>query len=106
MGINLIFANIMFFALNLFLIYKYDTFQEFTLKNYLWWAYLQILIGVPLGIIINLVNQYYLLKKHLKIAANINDSLELKNKSIPKNLLELDIDKFTKVNVDIRNNFV
>ncbi len=45
--INLIFANIMFFALNIYLINKYNTFQEFTFKNYLWWAYLQLLFGVP-----------------------------------------------------------
>jgi hypothetical protein len=103
LGINVIFANVMFFALNLFLICKYNTFQEFTFKNYLWWAYLQILIGVPLGIIINLVNQHYLLKKHLKIAANINNSLELKKKPISQGLLELEVDKYTKVNIEINS---
>jgi hypothetical protein len=103
LGINLIFANIMFFALNVFLIYKYNTFQEFTFKNYLWWAYLQLLFGVPLGIIINLVNQYYLLKKHLKIAANINNSIEKKNELVSQSLLEFEVDKFTKVNIDINN---
>lgn len=102
-GINLIFLNIMFFALNGFLIFKYNTFQGLTFKNYLWWAYLQLLIGVPLSIIINLVNQYYLLKKHLKIAANINNSIELKNESTPQSLLEFEIDKFTKVNIDIHS---
>ena len=101
--INLIFANIMFLALNIFLIYKYNNFQELSFKNYLWWAYLQLLLGVPLGIIDNLVNQYYLLKKHLKIAANINNSLELKNESIPQSQLEFEVDKFTKVNIDIHN---
>lgn len=101
--INVIFANIMFFALNLFLIYKYNTSREFTFKNYLWWAYLQILIGVPLGVIINLVNQYYLLKKHLRIAVNINNSLESKNEPIAQSLLELEVDKYTKVNIDINS---
>lgn len=101
--INVIFANIMFFALNLFFICKYNTFQEFTFKNYLWWAYLQILIGVPLGVIINLVNQYYLLKKHLRIAVNINKSLESKNEPLAQNLLELEVDKYTTVNIDINS---
>ena len=101
--INLIFATIMFFALNIFLIYKYNTFQEFTFKNYLWLAYLQLLFGVPLGIIINLVNQYYLLKKHLKIAANINDSIEQKKENVSQCVLEFEVDKFTKVKIDINN---
>jgi len=101
--INLIFATIMFIALNIFLIYKYNTFQEFTFKNYLWWAYLQLLFGVPLGIIINLVNQYYLLKKHLKIAANINNSIELKIEHVSQSLLEFEVDKFTKVTIDIND---
>lgn len=103
MGINLIFVNIMFFALNLFLIYKYDNFQEFTFKNYLWWAYLQIIVGVPLGIIINLVNQYYLLKKHLKIAASINHSIEINNEPAIQSQIEFEVDRFTKVNIDIHN---
>jgi len=101
--INLIFATIMFFALNISLIYKYNTFQEFTFKIYLWWAYLQLLFGVPLGIIINLANQYYLLKRHLKIAANINNSIEQKNEPVTQSLLEFEVDKFTKVNIDINN---
>lgn len=101
--INLIFANLMFFALNIFLIYKFNTFQEFTFKNYLWWAYLQLLFGVPLGIIINLANQYFLIKKHLKIAVNINNSIELKNEHVPQSQLEFEVDKFTKVNIDINN---
>lgn len=101
--INLIFANIMFFALNLFLIYKYNDFQEFTFENYLWWAYVQILIGVPLGIIVNLVNQYYLLKKHLKIAANINHTIEINNKHAKQSQIEFEVDKFTKINIDINN---
>jgi hypothetical protein len=103
LGINLIFANIMFFALNIFLICKYNSFQEFTYKTYLWWAYLQLLFGVPLGIIINLTNQYYLLKKHIKIAANINNSIEQKNEFVSQSHIEFDVDKFTKVKIDINS---
>jgi LytTr DNA-binding domain len=101
--INLIFANIMFFALNIFLIYKYKNIQELSFKNYLWWAYLQLLIGVPLGVIINLVNQYYLLKKHLQIAANINNYFELENEPVSRNQLEFEVDKYTRVNIDINS---
>jgi len=111
--LNIIFVTIMFFALNAYLIYQYNTFNEFTFKKFLYWVYIQIIFGVPLGIIINLINQYYLLKKHLKIANNINNttekdelnllqtSLELKKqKKFPDNKLiplEFEIDKFNKV---------
>jgi hypothetical protein len=101
--INLIFATLMFFALNFFLIYTYSSYQEFTFKNYLWWAYLQLLFGVPLGIIINLVNQYYLLKKHLKIASHINHSMEIKNEHVTQSQIVFEVDKYTKVNVDMHS---
>lgn len=117
--INIIFAIIMFFALNIYVIFQYNTFHEFTFKNFLWWFYIQLIFGVPLGIIINLVNQYYLLKKHLKIADNINNTVEKdkleqvqtslehdKQKRFPNNELsplEFEIDKFNKVTFGIDN---
>jgi hypothetical protein len=112
-GINIIFVIIMFPALNIFLILKYNTFQEFTFKNFLWWFYIQLILGVSLGIIINLVNQYYLLKKHNKIASNINNAtrkeiLEQKQANIEHditnneiNLLEFEIEKFNKVTISV-----
>lgn len=50
-----------------------------------------------------MANQYYLLKKHLKIAANINNSIELKNGHVSQNQLEFEVDKFNKVNIEINN---
>lgn len=114
-GINIIFIIIMFPALNIFLILKYNTFQELTFKNFLWWFYVQLILGVSLGIIINLVNQYYLLKKHNKIAVDINaatekEKLEHTQTNIEHaiinnetNLLEFEIDKFNKVTFSVEN---
>ena len=65
--IYFIFATFMFFAFNIYSIYKYQNNHNFTLGVYLWWVYLNLIFGIPLGIVINLVNQYYLLKKHIKI---------------------------------------
>lgn len=112
-GINIIFVIIMFSALNIFLILKYNTFQEFTFNNFLWWFYIQLIFGVPLGIIINLVNQYYLLKKHNRIAAIINTTTEkvkcehtqanIENEitNNETNLLEFEVDKFNKVEISV-----
>lgn len=117
--INIIFAPIMFFALNGFLIYMYNAFDEFTVKNFFKWFYIQFAFGVPLGIVINLVNQNYLLKKYLKIAGNINHTGEkeklkqvqttLKHnkqnriKNIEINPLEFEVDKSNKVTFEIEN---
>jgi len=116
---NIIFLIIMFFASNIYVIFRYNSFQDFTLENFLWWFYIQIVFGIPLGIIINLVNQYYLLKKHLKIADNINHTVEKekleqvqtslgydKQKRFPNNglsPLEFETDKFNKVSFRVDN---
>ena len=117
--INILFATIMFLALNIFLIFRYNASNDFSLRNFLWWVYLQLIFGVPLGIIINLVNQYYLLKKHLKVADNINNSIyertieqlqtgweEDKQKFVSNNDLnsiEFEIDKLNKVTLGVDN---
>ena len=107
--INFIFLIIMFFGLNIFLILRYNSSDDFTFKNFLWWFYIQVIFGIPLGIIINLVNQYYLLKKHVKIATNINNTIhkewssgfeETKYENLAcydENILEFETDKFNKV---------
>ena len=116
---NIIFLIIMFFASNIYVIFRYNSFQDFTLENFLWWFYIQIVFGIPLGIIINLVNQYYLLIKHLKIADNINCTFEKENlvqvqtilehdkqKRFPNNglsPLEFETDKFNKVTFGVDN---
>lgn len=105
---NFIFLIIMFLGYNVFLILRYNSSQNFTFKNFLWWSYLQVIFGIPLGIIINLANQYYLLKKHVKIANNINNSIQkelkvglndTKQEDFFNNqkLLEFETDKFSNV---------
>jgi len=113
--INVIFVIIMFSALNIFLILKYNTFQEFTFYNFLRWFYIQLILGVPLGIIINLINQYYLLKKHNRIATIINtttekvklehtqSNIEHEITTNETNLLEFEVDKYNKVTISIDN---
>ena len=127
-----IFATLMFFSFNIYSIYHFHNSQNFTFKNYLWWIYLQFIFGLPLGIIINLFNQYFLLKKHVKAADSINNliktsevqnfqkstekistspenekelnnSNELGNRYSSVKQLEFEIDKFKKVNIDIKN---
>lgn len=116
---NIIFLIIMFFGSNIYVIFRYHNFHDFTFENFLWWFYIQIVFGIPLGIIINLVNQYYLLKKHHKIAANINNIVEKekleqeqttlesdKQNRFPNNelnKLEFETDKFNKVTVGVDN---
>ena len=126
-----IFATLMFFSFNIYSIYHFNNNQNFTFKIYLWWLYLQLIFGLPLGIIINLFNQYFLLKRHVKAAESINYSFktsalqkfqrstegsnistehdegifsnELKSHYVPFKELEFEIDKYKKVNIDIEN---
>ncbi|MEJ2614597.1 MAG: LytTR family DNA-binding domain-containing protein [Ignavibacteriaceae bacterium] len=129
-----IFATLMFFSFNIYSIYHFHNSQNFTFKNYLWWIYLQFIFGLPLGIIINLFNQYFLLKKHVKAADSINNlfktsevqnfqkstvkinaspeyekelnnSNELENRYSSVKLLEFEVDRFKKVNIDVENIF-
>ena len=101
------FATFMFLAFNIYAIYHFDAHGNFTLENYLWWLYLNLIFGFPMGIIINLVNQYYLLKKHLKTANNINSSIKTSTEQstigFAANLLEFEIDRFKKVNIEPEN---
>lgn len=102
---NIIFLIIMFFASNIYVILRYNNFHDFTIQNFIWWFYIQIVFGIPLGIIINLVNQYYLLKKHHNIADKINSTVE-KEKRFPNNglsPLEFETDKFNKVTFGVDN---
>jgi hypothetical protein len=101
--IYFIFATLMFFAYNIYVIYQYNIYQYFTFNTYLWWVYINLIFGLPLGIIVNLVNQYYLLKKHLKIADDVNKTIETKNHHTSVNPLEFEIDKFKKVQVEVDN---
>ena len=98
---NIIFVTILFFANNIFLIFKFNDFHGFTFKNYLHWVYIQLVFGVPLGLIVNLVNQYYLLKKHLKIANSINNSINKASQITSTTVLEFEVDKFNKIKIEV-----
>jgi len=97
------FATLMFMAYNIYGIYKFNNYRNFTFNTYLWWIYINLIFGLPLGIIINLLNQYYLLKKHLKIADNINKTIGMKDQHASVNLLEFEVDKFRKVRIEVDN---
>ncbi len=126
-----IFSTLMFFLFNIYSIYYFNNNRSFTFENYLWWVYLQFIFGLPLGIIINLFNQYYLLKRHIKAADILNNSFRISNRqnfqksyekgdipletgkeqSFLKELekyksgqqLEFEVDKFKKVNINVKN---
>jgi hypothetical protein len=92
------FTTFMYLSFNIYIVFRYNANNNFTFSNYLWWLYLNLIFGFPLGIIINLVNQYYLLKKHLKIAGNIQYPIQ-KEEVKPETIktLEFTYDKFKKV---------
>lgn len=124
-----IFTTMMFFAFNLYGIYRFDNRNAFTLDNYFWWVYISLIFALPLSIIINLVNQYFLLKKHVKVAYVINNSYQtiLANKESTKsiknnnffteqkvsneldeqkefiNSIEFDLGQFKKVLIEIKD---
>jgi hypothetical protein len=97
------FATLMFLAFNMYSIYQYDNYRNFTFNTYLWWVYINLIFGLPLAIIINLFNQYYLLKKHLKIAASINKTIGIKNQHSSVNQLVFEVDKYKKVQIEVDN---
>lgn len=97
------FATLMFIAYNMYVIYRYGASSQLNGNTYLWWIYINLIFGVPLGIIVNLVNQYYLLKRHLKIAATINRSIAIEEQDTSGNLLELEVDKFNRVQVQVND---
>jgi len=99
--INFFFATFMFISFNLYRLIVHDERSSFTFSTYLWWVYLNLIFGLPLGIIINLVNQYYLLKKHLRIANHINQSIVTENQHFSDNLLKFEIDRYKKVQFDV-----
>ncbi|MFZ0455019.1 MAG: LytTR family DNA-binding domain-containing protein, partial [Ignavibacteriaceae bacterium] len=111
-------------------IYHFNNDLNFTFENYLWWVYLNLIFGLPLGIIINLINQYFLLKKHVKAADILNNTFRISTREnfqketgkkdislefekehnslnkLKKNdesieRLEFEVDKFNKVKIGI-----
>ena len=97
------FATGMFIAFNIYAIYRYNNYHNYTFKIYLSWVYMNLIFGLPLGIIINLFNQYYLLKKHIAIAKNINKSLELNSHRSSKILLEYEVDKYKNIQIEVEH---
>jgi hypothetical protein len=99
--IYFIFATLMFLAYNVYDIYRNGANHHLNFTTYLWWIYINLIFGVPLGIIVNLVNQYYLLKRHLKIAENINKTIETTSQDSLISILEFEVDKFNKVQLEV-----
>lgn len=97
------FATLMFLAFNMYSIYQYDNYRNFTFNTYLWWVYINLVFGLPLAIIINLFNQYYLIKKHLEIADSINKTIGIKNQHSSVNQLVFEVDKYKKVQIEVDN---
>ena len=97
------FATLMFLAFNMYSIYQYDNYRNFTFNTYLWWVYINLIFGLPLAIIINLFNQYYLIKKHLKIADSINKTIGIKNQHSSVNQFVFEVDKYKKVQIEVDN---
>ena len=106
--LNIVFLLILFFASNAFVIIRYNSYHDFTIDKFLWYLRLQVLLGVPLGILVNFINQYYLLKKHLRIANSINtsvnkedlDSRSKNSNKIHPSTIELDVDQYQKLSID------
>jgi LytTr DNA-binding domain len=70
--------------------------------TFLWFLVHELIILIPLALIVNLVNQYYLLKRHLKIAAGLNSIHHVGEQPNDKLApLEFDVDKYTKVKIDV-----
>jgi hypothetical protein len=101
---NLIWSGIMaviFIVLGYLGLTIYDK-QPLLWGTFLWFLVHELFILIPLALIVNLVNQYYLLKRHLKIAAGLNSIQHVgeppNDKLAP---MEFDVDKYTKVKVDV-----
>jgi hypothetical protein len=99
---NFIFVTLMFLGFNLYgICIHHHASWYYTLNAYLWWVSIQILFFYPLGMIINFLNQYYLLKKHLKIAERINTSAAINKQQRSVQQLEFEVDKFKKLRIDV-----
>lgn len=107
-----LFITLMYFAGIIFYNYpiKWNSYYHFFFKN--------LLLAIPMGLIVNLVNQYYLQKKHLKEVVSMNSKLkafanntreeinhseifQLPNAAL--NLIEYNIDRMKKVQFAIHN---
>lgn len=76
--------------------------QQLLLGTFLWFLVHELIVLIPLALIVNLINQYYLLKRHLKIAAGLNSLQQLGDQPNDKpEPLEFDVDKYTKVKIDV-----
>lgn len=90
------FASLIFIAHNI-----YYHFYNFTIQAYLLFFYYVFILGFPLSIISSILYQYYLLKKHQRIAETLNKNLSNENLLSPENQIEFIISKFRKIRVPL-----
>jgi hypothetical protein len=76
-----------------FLLYNFHTI---TFKGYFTTLFYVMVLGFPMAIIINIINQNYQLKKHIKISDSINNNINIKKPLPSEKFLEFEIDKFRK----------
>jgi hypothetical protein len=95
------FAVLMYIAFNSYYSFRYGYSNNFTLDTFGWWISISLIFGVPLTFIVNLLNQYYLLKKHLKIADSINTGIREKGMQASPDFLEYEVDKYRKVRIAV-----
>lgn len=90
------FASLIFIAHNI-----YYSFNSFTIQVYLKHLYYILIIGFPLNVIIDILQQNFLLKKHVKIANNLNNSFENEKQVTPEKILKFEIDRFKVIEFTI-----
>lgn len=83
------FASLIFIAHNI-----YYSFNNFTIQVYLRHLYYILIIGFPLNVIIDILKQNYLLKTHVRIANNLNNSLQSEKQVTPEKVLKFEVDRF------------
>jgi hypothetical protein len=95
------FAVLMFVAFNSYYSIRYGYNNTITLETFGWWIYISLIFGVPLTFFVHVLNQYYLLKKHLNIAAGINTGIGKKGMHASPDFIDCDIDKYRKVRIAV-----
>jgi hypothetical protein len=95
------FAVLMFVAFNSYYSIRYGYNNNSTFDTFGWWIYINLIFGVPLTFFVHVLNQYYLLKKHLKIADSINTAIGEKGMPAFPIFLECEVNRYRKVRIAV-----